>query len=531
MKVEVDEQLHQLRSKATELLLREDWNQYISLYTHVISLCNQHLTAADRESSPSLSKSLSLAFSNRAEAQYKLRNLSAALKDCNQALEIDPTHLKTLNCKGKVLLDLDRYSQAYECFHGALSVNKSEALLELLDRCKKLDLQSRTGQIDLSDWLLSGFIGKVPELAEYRGPVEIRRSENGRRGLFATKSIEAGTPLIITKAVVLGRGILPESENGSGGDNIARMAMWKDFVDRILDAAEKSSRTLCLINKLSTGDEDDEYGLQVPDMGLFRPEAEDERFFLENKEPNVERILKVLDVNCLNEEAVSAKVFGKKTSGCCGVGLWILPSFVNHSCSPNVRRLHIGEWLVMHASRDLKAGEEITFAYFDVLLPLSMRRELSKRWGFHCKCERCAFEEKEEEIREMEKVIQNGYNVGELVTRLEDIMKKMMMGKKERGFLRASFWAAYSAVYDSEKLLKRLGRKVPAELMAGESVMDVAGGDERVLKVVLASLKRNGGGCGGRWVEIERMMKMGRGVYGKVVRKQGMKFLFEQLNW
>ena len=242
---EVEEQLHQLRSKATELLFREDWEQYINLYTHFISLCNHHLSQAP-ESSTNLHKSLSLALSNRAEARYKLKDLSSALRDCNQALEIDPTHLKILTCKGKVLLDLDRYAQAYECFQRALSVNKSEALVELLDRSKKLDAQSRTGQIDLSDWLLNGFNGKSPDLAEYVGPVEIRMSDNGRRGLFATKTIEAGTPLVITKAVVLGRGILPEFSDESGTNN-AQMVMWKDFEDRILDAAEKCSRTLCLI--------------------------------------------------------------------------------------------------------------------------------------------------------------------------------------------------------------------------------------------------------------------------------------------
>ena len=155
MKEGVEEQLHQLRSKATELLYREDWEQYINLYTHFISLCSHHLSQ-DPESSTNLQKSLSVALSNCAEARYKLRDLSSALRDYNQALEIDPIHLKSLICKGKVLLDLDRYAPAHECIQRALSVNKSEALVELLYR---FDAQSRTGQIDLSDWLLNGFNG------------------------------------------------------------------------------------------------------------------------------------------------------------------------------------------------------------------------------------------------------------------------------------------------------------------------------------------------------------------------------------
>lgn len=520
MELQLEEHLHHLRSRATELLFKQDWTQYISLYTHFISLCTQ----LHPSPSPHLLKSLSSAFSNRAEARHKLRDLHSALRDCDEALRIDPTHLKALVCRGKVLLDLDRYSQAHDCFQRALAVSKSEDVVELADRCRKLDVQSRTGQIDISDWLITGFSGRLPELAEYLGPVEIRRSEKGRRGMFATRSIEAGTPLVITKAVVLGRGILPESADDGSKEN-ARMVLWKDFVDRILDATEKCSRTLYLIYLLSTGGREDvESELRVPDMGLFKPEAGEEiRLCLDEREPDIERILKVLDVNCLNEDAASAKVLGKRVDGYCGVGLWMLPSFVNHSCSPNARRLHIGDWLVMHASRDLKAGEEITFGYFDVLLPLEERRALSRRWGFRCDCERCEFEEKEEEIAaQMEEE-------EDVVVRLEEGMRRKMMGKKERGFLRASYWAAYAGVYESEKKVRRLGRRVPAEVVVAESVVGAVGGDERVLKAVLGGLKRTGGG-GGRWVEVERVVRMGRGVYGKVVRKQGMRALFEQLN-
>jgi len=233
------------------------------------------------------------------------------------------------------------------------------------------------------------------------------------------------------------------------------------------------------------------------------------------------------------KEQCQQKFLERGLYGYCGVGLWILPAFVNHSCCPNVRRLHIGDWLVIHASRVLKAGEGLTFPYFDVLLPLNKLRELSMRWGFHCNCERCKFEEKEEEIREME-VLGSvcGLGNGDLVIRLEEGMKEKVMGKKERGFLRSSFWVAYSGVYKSEKLMiRRLGRGIPAELVLAESVMDAVGGDERLLKSVFGSLKKDGGGCGSRWVETERMMKMGRGIYGKVGKKQGMRALFEQLNW
>ncbi|XP_058096383.1 methyltransferase FGSG_00040 [Magnolia sinica] len=525
----INEEMQHLRFKASELLLREEWNDSINAYSQFISLCHQHLSDSDTlkgesgaaDQTSKLTKSLCLAFSNRAEAQYRLRDFSGALVDCDRALEIDSTHCKSLICKGRILLDLDRYSKSLDCFRRALELQISggcENLHGFLDRCKKLEFQSRTGAFDLSDWVLNGFHGKSPELAEYVGPVQIKRSENCGRGLFATKDLEAGTLLIMTKPVAIGRAILPEPGDDSG--DCARMVMWKDFVNKILDAAKRCRKTLQLIYALSTGE--DEEGLEVPDLNLFRPETE-ESCFSEEK-PDMGRILKILDVNSLTEDGTCAKTLGKK-SGFYGVGLWILASFVNHSCNPNARRLHIGDHMAIHASRDVKAGEEITFAYFDVLEPLKKRRELSKTWGFYCKCKRCRFEKEisySEELREIEMGLENESEMGEIVVRLEERMRRWMVKGKEKGFLRASFWEAFSGVLKSERLMRRWGRRVPAAEMVAESVAEAVGGDERVVKVVVDTWKK-----GGVVVDMERAMRLGRGVYGKMMRKKAIRALLE----
>ncbi|KAL5721201.1 hypothetical protein ACHQM5_013790 [Ranunculus cassubicifolius] len=98
-----EEILQQLRSKATELLLREEWQESIQIYSHFISLCQQHLSNTQENLTPDqftkLQKSLCLAFSNRAEARSRLRDFEEAIVDCDQALKIENTHSKTLICK------------------------------------------------------------------------------------------------------------------------------------------------------------------------------------------------------------------------------------------------------------------------------------------------------------------------------------------------------------------------------------------------------------------------------------------------
>jgi tetratricopeptide (TPR) repeat protein len=331
-----EELMQELRFKATELLLREEWQESVQVYTQFINLCQDQISVKSHQNHPDpdlltkLQKSLCLALSNRAEALSRLRDLTGALKDCDQALKIESTHFKSLVCKGKILLSLNRYSMALDCFKTAVLDPQASGNLETLNgyvqKCKKLEFQSRTGAFDLSDWILSGFRGKSPELAEYTGPVQIKRSELSGRGLFATKNIDAGTLLLVTKAIATERGILSSEDSCEN----ARLVMWKNFVDKVVDSATKCERTHHLISTLSSGEDEDK--LEAPEMSLFRPEAEEIGEL--NEKLDKVKILNVLDVNSLVEESVSAKVLGRN-SDYYGVGLWVLASFINHSCNPN----------------------------------------------------------------------------------------------------------------------------------------------------------------------------------------------------
>ncbi|XP_021910169.1 LOW QUALITY PROTEIN: uncharacterized protein LOC110823968 [Carica papaya] len=415
---------------------------------------------------------------------------------------------------------------ALHCFKTALLDPQAngdfEDLNGYLEKCKKLEFQSRTGAFDLSDWILGDFRGDSPELAEYIGALQIERSEISGRGLFATKNIDAGTLILVTKAIATQRSILPAKDSGEN----AQMIMWRSLIDEVVDSTTKCQKTRELISILSTGEDED--ALPVPDISLFRPESEMRSSSYEKLDTN--RILSILDVNSLVEEAVSAKVMGKN-SEYYGVGLWVLTSFINHSCHPNSRRLHVNDHVILHASRDIKAGEEITLAYFDVLSQLGKRKEMSKKWGFVCKCKRCKVEEGaycEQEMREIEVSLERGVDVGGAIFRLEEGMRKRVVRGKERGYLRASFWGTYSEVYSTERLMRRWGRRIPAIESVVDSVVDAVGSDERILKIVMEGLKKNGGvgsGSSSSFLDMERAMKLGRGVYGKIAKKKAMRYL------
>lgn len=59
------------------------------------------------------------------------------------------------------------------------------------------------------------------------GAVGIRKSEISGHGLFGTKNIDAGTIVLVTKAIATERCILQE-QNDDSGDKV-ELVMWKNF--------------------------------------------------------------------------------------------------------------------------------------------------------------------------------------------------------------------------------------------------------------------------------------------------------------
>jgi hypothetical protein len=206
---------------------------------------------------------------------------------------------------------------------------------------------------------------------------------------------------------------------------------------------------------------------------------------------------------------------------------------MNHSCHPNARRTHVGDHAIVHASRDIKAGEEVTFPYFDVLMPVGKRREAARAWGFECRCDRCRFEDedtvlRQEIVRSENELVNGGGDMGALVVRLEDKMRKSMVKERRKAFLRASFWSAYSTLFDNGRFVRKWGRRVPGEAVIAESVAGAVGGSESVLKAMLRGANDgNGNGCGNRLEIEDKVVRIGKATYGKVVKRQAMRALFK----
>ncbi|KUI59072.1 SET domain-containing protein 5 [Cytospora mali] len=92
-------------------------------------------------------------------------------------------------------------------------------------------------------------------------------------------------------------------------------------------------------------------------------------------------------------------------------GIFLLYSRINHSCSPNAHAHYNGttERLTVHATRHIKAGEQIFVQYVDnACLPRDKRQEQAKKFGFTCECPACTTDMETEPLRVRMYILEQG---------------------------------------------------------------------------------------------------------------------------
>jgi hypothetical protein len=193
-------------------------------------------------------------------------------------------------------------------------------------------------------------------------------------------------------------------------------------------------------------------------------------------------------------------------------GLWLLPSFINHSCLPNSNWRKLGSALFIYASKTIKRGEEITVSYFDALVPLSQRQAKCGRWGFECKCRRCIlelslkaalepitarFEQLHDKALEAANVArsQEPFSVdlpacgefAKIFGEAEEIIRSstLLKTEEEKNWIRASFVSAHLA----GTLTKDLQDYVPSRGKVLEVIQNTVPGNIRTLIMAAQQLK------------------------------------------
>lgn len=235
--------------------------------------------------------------SNRAAVSLLLGLWQKALTDTERVLEADPTHDKCIHRKIKALWGLNRYSDALSFYNA----NAPRVIGITLEKASQLVTQSQ-GEYDMAQ-LYTLNREERHEVAEYFGPVEIQPVPGKGRGLLATQEISPGRLLLCCKAFAVAFDV-DKDPYGS-----------KDNEDK------------CFARVLEKLMLDDSLLSQIQD--LYGNESQDTPWKQEEWQEGVSNVLKYNGFRCV--EITGPEGDGSKNFS----GLWILPSYLNHSCISN----------------------------------------------------------------------------------------------------------------------------------------------------------------------------------------------------
>ncbi|CAM6100439.1 unnamed protein product [Calypogeia fissa] len=340
-------------------------------------------------------RTLTLAYTNRAETRLRLLRYENALSDREgsrhraEAPQDSRSERQSCSCS-RILRQGLRSFQTRLPRISQRSVHTAE--FEEQHHCLRA---ISTGKFDLTHYFMNGCTGEIPRCEDFVGPVEIRQNPDGRRGrgLFATKSLEQGELLLVSNPVAVVREKSVKHSSGNGDVD------YYDRTERILDKLTRKVAPMMMIFKRQMARVNSLGSYRgIPSMDLFRPWTE---YRQPSGEENESEDDIVVDIGFV-EDIVRTKRFQYvDIEGPRGeeevvdsIGLWVLPAFANHSCAPNCQHSFVGDTLFFRAFTPIMEGEELTVPYFQVLYgDLETRKVYCEMWMFVCKCERCCFEE------------------------------------------------------------------------------------------------------------------------------------------
>ncbi|MCO5579122.1 hypothetical protein L7F22_032974 [Adiantum nelumboides] len=426
----------QLKEKGNTFFASQDWSKAIQCYGECIIKLIQEGKEKEDENL------VLAAYSNRAEAHMKLGSYREALIDCEAALSINPDHVKSEYRKGRALHGLMQFQDASVCLEGLLSRHPElSEVRSFLDTMKSTVVASEMIE-GLSDFVLNRKI--IPKFSDFVGPVVVRQTEDGRgRGLFATARVRPGDLLMASNALAFAvQDVRKLPVYDAFGTKNITVSMQEDMVSELVRKGNESSALLRKIYSLASSTMST--SMEVPSMDMLTKNA-GPGDNVDAAEVDIERIQQIVQSNGFNQEPMMYDY-------CCA-GIWLLPSFINHSCIPNACRAHVGKGLLIHAAAEIKAGEEITMPYFNPTFPLEYRTARTKTWNFQCVCKRCQVEKlNESHLHDLNKKFSSLF---------EDGRKEYILAMKNNTEFRESV-SLMSACKELFKLYKKIKGKVAA---------------------------------------------------------------------
>ncbi|RDL33978.1 SET-containing protein [Venustampulla echinocandica] len=327
-------------------------------------------------------------FRNRAYVNLILNRLDEARADALASLTgLEDQKNKELDSKayfraGCAAYDLGEFQEAKRFFEEQqrLTPDRKDAAARL--RQTELRIQEQdTGVYDFKKIKAGLSVGRPRvDAASFTRNVRVGESPGRGRGLFANRDIDSGEIIICEKTFCVVWGHEEEALTAMTYDSrddrirVSPAGLCKAIVQKLLDNPSQVGKVMDL------------YGdYQGIDKQLIKEAS--------GLVIDAFQVHDIVSRNAFGPGSVySGHHYGEGEFNNASAGLWILASYINHSCISNSEKESMGDLMVLRATRPISANEEITHSY-DASSDYDARTvALMNTWGFTCTCTLCIAE-------------------------------------------------------------------------------------------------------------------------------------------
>lgn len=355
-------------------------------YTAGLAIAKQDTVS---ESNPDLARDI---YRNRAYVNLLLGRLDEVKTDAHASLTgRDDQKSKELDSKayyraGSAAYNQNHWQEAKSLFQEQqkLTPEDKDAKVQL----KKIEARLREEETGFYDLMkirtsLSKARSRV-EAGNFTKNTQIKDSPGKGRGLYATRDIPAGEIVMCEKAFCVVWGHEEDTLTAMTYDirddriRVAPVGLAKALVQKCLNQPSQTKRL----------------------MELFGDYQGDGKDVFENDDGAIVDAYRVHDIMSRNAFGPGSQ-FGEESARNASTGVWKHAAYINHSCLSNTEKQFAGDLIIIRATENIKAGDEI-FHPYDASLEYETRQGfLERTWGFRCLCKLCEAEKEDgKEVRE-----------------------------------------------------------------------------------------------------------------------------------
>jgi len=348
-----------IKQQGNQCFKDKDYDSAIELYSKALSIDNKHV----------------IILANRSLAYAHLRQWYNALSDAENALNIESNDLRALYRKAKALHGLKRYEEEVDALLRGVQKDPQNKEFHQSLIIAKQSIKEKSGSYKFSQIYEESLSEESPRLdhADYSHPHLRRESVEGKGlGLVATEDIEEGTLLMASKAFEI------SYENNTS----FRSSMSFDWSRRKMYSQTHMEMVTSVIQRLKSEPQLKEIFYQLCDgerIDMYTRLSD-----THSDGVDVQRVQAIVDLNAFETVSID-----ESQKGC---GLWIEPSFFNHSCISNTCRHTIGDMMFVRASTKIRSGDEVTLSYCDPDASYNDRCRTLKSFHITCQCTLCTEE-------------------------------------------------------------------------------------------------------------------------------------------